>query len=292
MRLVVIIVTAGRAGIAGRALAHLENQRRRPDLVVVSAPDASHVEPPARTSYPLAFAFGAQGCTAQRNKALDHPALAGAEAIVFFDDDFLPAADYLERVERAFGLHPDWPVLTGRPIADGINGKGFSFDEALALLAAADPAAPQGHEPITGAGAYGCNMAYRAAAIGAQRFDERLPLYGWQEDTDFSRRIARGRPVIRLHALRGVHLGVKGGRISGVRFGYSQIANPLYLVRKGTASARWATRLIAGNVLANVARSLRPEAHVDRPGRLKGNLIAIGHVLRGRIEPEFVTRLP
>ncbi len=29
-------------------------------------------------------------------------------------------------------------------------------------------------------------------------------------------------------------MGVKGGRISGDRLGYSQIVNPLYMLRKGT----------------------------------------------------------
>ena len=141
------------------------------------------------------------------------------------------------------------------------------------------------------AGTYGCNMAFRVVDIAGHRFDERLPLYGWQEDTDFSRRVARGRPILRLHGLRGVHLGVKRGRVSGVRFGYSQIVNPLYLVRKGTGTGRWAANLIGRNVLANAALSLRPEPEVDRFGRLKGNLIAAGHLLRGRCDPEFILRL-
>ena len=38
----------------------------------------------------------------------------------------------------------------------------------------------------------------------------------------------------RANVLRGVHLGNKRGRVSGLRFGYSQIANPIYLLQKGT----------------------------------------------------------
>jgi GT2 family glycosyltransferase len=60
-------------------------------------------------------------------------------------------------------------------------------------------------------------------------FDERLPLYGWQEDVDLSRRLAAFGTVVKVPAARGVHLSVKLGRNSGVRLGYSQIANPLYL---------------------------------------------------------------
>jgi GT2 family glycosyltransferase len=291
MRLIVIIVTANRKSVLDQALAHLEGQTRRPDLVVVSAPDPSHVDEPASTSFPLRYVFGASGCTAQRNRALDSEYARDAEIVVFFDDDFVPAADYLERAEAALVRHPDWTVMTGHVLADGIKGPGLSFEQARDILARAPEGEPARHEGMAPAGAYGCNMVFRVADIAGQRFDERLPLYGWQEDTDFSRRVARGRPIVRLHGLRGVHLGVKGGRVSGVRFGYSQIVNPLYLVRKGTGTGRWAAKLIFRNVVANVALSLRPEPHVDRLGRLKGNLLAAGHLLRGRCDPEFIMRL-
>jgi hypothetical protein len=291
MRLVVIIVTAGRKAVLGQALAHLEDQTRGPDLVLVSAPDATHVDTAVVTSYPLRFVFGASGCTAQRNRALDSKHALGAEIIVFFDDDFVPASGYLERTEAAFERHPGWAVLTGHVFADGIKGPGLSFPEAREMLAGAPEGEPERHESVTSAGAYGCNMAYRAADIARLRFDERLPLYGWQEDTDFSRRVARGRPIVRHHALQGVHLGVKCGRVSGVRFGYSQVVNPLYLVRKGTGTGRWAASLIARNLLANAVLSVRPEPHVDRLGRLRGNLVAAGHVMRGQLDPEFVLRL-
>jgi GT2 family glycosyltransferase len=291
MRLIVIIVTADRRAVLGQALVHLEGQTRRPDLVVVSAPDPAHVDEAAVTSYPLRHVFGARGCTAQRNRALDSGHTRGAGIVVFFDDDFVPADDYLERAEAAFARHPEWAVMTGQVLADGIKGPGLSFQEAHDILAGAPDGDPERHESMAPAGAYGCNMAFRAADIAGHRFDERLPLYGWLEDTDFSRRVAGGRPIVRLHGLRGVHLGVKRGRVSGVRFGYSQVVNPLYLVRKGTGTGRWAANLIGCNLLANAALSLRPEPHVDRRGRLKGNLIAAGHLMRGRCDPEFIMRL-
>jgi GT2 family glycosyltransferase len=291
MRLIVIIVTADRRAVLGRALAHLEGQTRRPDLLVVSAPDATHVEEGAVTSSPLHYVFGGYGCTAQRNRALDSEHARNAEIVVFFDDDFVPAADYLEQAEAALALHSEWAVLTGHVIADGIKGQGFTFPQACDILAGAPNGDPDRYESVAPAGAYGCNMVFRAADIAGHRFDERLPLYGWQEDTDFSRRVAGGRPIIRLHSLRGVHLGVKRGRVSGVRFGYSQIVNPVYLVRKGTGTGRWAANLIARNVLANAALSLWPEPYVDRLGRLKGNLIAASHLMGGRCDPELIMRL-
>ena len=81
---------------------------------------------------------------------------------------------------------------------------------------------------------YGCNMAVRSAVVRRHRlrFDERLPLYAWQEDVDFSRRLAPHGAILQLEGARGVHLGVKQGRSPGVQLGYAQVVNPLYLVRK------------------------------------------------------------
>jgi GT2 family glycosyltransferase len=292
MRLLVIIVTFARRDVLARTLAHLERQTRAPDLVIVSAPDPSHVDAAERSRRcPLTHVFGAHGCTAQRNRALDAADIKADDIVTFLDDDFVPADDYLEVAEASLRHHPDFAVVTGRVVYDGVKGPGLSFDEGLAILAEDAGAALAEPEIGDRHGAYGCNMSMRASDIGALRFDERLPLYGWQEDTDFSRRLARGRRIVRLAALRGVHLGVKGGRINGLRFGYSQVANPIYLVRKGSLPMAAAARLMFGNIAANAFGTLRPEAHIDRPGRLRGNLLAGLHVLIGRLQPEFVLKL-
>jgi hypothetical protein len=47
-----------------------------------------------------------------------------------------------------------------------------------------------------------------------------------------SRRLAVFGTVVRITSARGVHLGAKLGRGSGVRLGYSQVANPLYVAHK------------------------------------------------------------
>jgi hypothetical protein len=91
--------------------------------------------------------------------------------------------------------------------------------------------------------------------------------------------------------LRGVHLGAKGGRTSGVRFGYSQIANPVYLVRKGTVSGRFAWSLMGRNLVANLAKSLWPEPWIDRKGRLKGNILGLIDWALGRISPMRILQL-
>jgi hypothetical protein len=134
-------------------------------------------------------------------------------------------------------------------------------------------------------------MSVRSAAVGELRFDERLPLYGWQEDIDFTCQLRQRGRVVGMNTLQGVHLAAKQGRTSGVRFGYSQVANAVYLVRKGTVPRGFAYRLMVRNIAANVVKSVRPEPYVDRKGRLKGNLLAAYHVLKGRVDPEYILKL-
>ena len=293
MRLVVIIPTFGRKALLDRVLTFLEGQMRLPDEVIVSAPDESHVEERQSPACKLTWVFGARGLCAQRNRALGE-ALARSDIITFFDDDFLPAPDYLKLVEGAFAQNPDWAVLRGDVILDGANNAGVPFEEGVAALGQATagriahPVAPVVRDTT---GGYGCNMSIRSAFVGALRFDERLPLYGWQEDIDFTSQLRSTGRVVALNTLYGVHLGAKAGRVSGVRFGYSQIVNPVYLVRKGTVPLRFAFNLIWRNIAANLVKSIWPEPYIDRRGRLKGNLIAALHLARGKVEPEYILKL-
>jgi GT2 family glycosyltransferase len=290
MKLVVVVPTVGRKETVTRTLRHLERQTRPPNEVVVSAPDHSHVEPFSATRYPVSYVFGKKGLCAQRNQALEK-VLGRFDIVTFFDDDFLAATTYLERLADAFNAHPDWAVVHGNVVVDGVRGPGLSFEEGLRALECAE-AEPAGTPVVTDhGGAYGCNMSMRTKQIGALRFDERLVLYGWQEDIDFTSQLGRFGRIVSLSTLIGVHLGVKGGRLSGLRQGYSQIVNPVYLLRKGTMTSRFALDLIARNVAANIAKSLWPEPHIDRRGRLRGNLLAAYHLMKGRVEPEFVLKL-
>ena len=62
----------------------------------------------------------------------------------------------------------------------------------------------------------------------------------------FSYQLGQRGPICSLpDRLAGVHMGAKGGRTSGRRLGYSQIANPVYLLRKKTIPPKLALRLIA-----------------------------------------------
>jgi GT2 family glycosyltransferase len=289
MKLVVIVPTFARKAQVARLLRQLESQTRAPDEVIVTAPDETHVDPHEAQRFVVSRVFGKTGLSAQRNNALAI-ALDRFDIITFFDDDFLPADDYLARVVEAFEQNADWAVVMGRVVADGVRGAGLDWETGLAALRSArtDPGAP---EVVDHVGAYGCNMSIRSSFVGELRFDERLALYGWQEDIDFTSQLRRRGRVVGLHSLLGVHLGVKSGRVSGLRFGYSQVANPIYLIKKGTVPARFALELMMRNIAANLVKSLWPEPHVDRWGRLRGNVLAACHVMMGRIEPEYILKL-
>jgi GT2 family glycosyltransferase len=289
MKLVVIVPTFGRKAQVAKLLRQLESQSRPPDEVIVSAPDESHVDPYEGRRFTVSRVFGKAGLSAQRNTALAG-SLDRFDIVTFFDDDFLPADDYLMRVVEAFDKNRDWAVVMGRVVADGVRGPGFDWETGLAMLGSAtiDASVP---EIVDHVGAYGCNMSIRTSFVGELRFDERLPLYGWQEDIDFTSQLRRCGRVVALRSLLGVHLGLKSGRVSGVRFGYSQVANPVYLIKKGTVPARFALELMMRNLTANLFKSLWSEAHVDRRGRLKGNLLAVCHIVMGRIEPEHILKI-
>lgn len=287
MRVVVIIPTVGRKEVVAKVLTHLERQQRLPDEVIVSAPDSTHVLPYAGTRLNVSYVLGRRGLCAQRNDALEI-ALPGADVVTFIDDDFLPAEDYLQNVCDLFVANPDWAAITGRVLHDGIHCGGIPFEEGVARLLEAQGTKPDALSAEDRVGAYGCNMSFRASTIGDLRFDERLVLYGWQEDIDFSARLGRRGRIVAVNTARGVHLGTSSGRVSGVRLGYSQVVNPVYLIRKGTMPVRFALDLMGRNLAANLAKSFWPEPHVDRRGRLKGNVMALAHLARGRVEPEYV----
>ena len=228
---------------------------------------------------------GPVGLTSQRNVLLQ---ATDADIIIFFDDDFLPSCDYVKEVESLFIAHPQVVVATGLVLADGITGPGLEYSEGVRILESAGKNLESSLLNLTYNG-YGCNMAFRMGPIRKHqmRFDERLPLYGWLEDVDFSRQVSSFGEVVKVARLRGVHLGTKrSGRSPGGRLGYSQVANPLYLARKGTMHWRRALVQIGRNLLANSVHSFSPEPWVDRRGRLMGNIKAIKDLVIGKISPE------
>jgi len=289
----VIISTRGRPGIVSALVERLAGQSRAPAHIFVIGASDEDIAGVNSGQPNLTATVGREGSSSQRNDGL---ALAGARFayVAFFDDDFVPSRFWIERMEAVFQASSDVVGLTGEILADGTRTAGIGFEEACALIEARDarpqPASGSYERPGYG-GNMGCNMAFRTTALENVTFDERLPLYAWLEDADFRGQVEQHGRVVRADGLWGVHLGHKQGRGRGVTVGYSQIANAIYLARKGTVPTSHLVRLATRNVIANLVRSIRPEPYVDRRGRLLGNMLALADVARGRVTPERILKL-
>ncbi|WP_310633828.1 glycosyltransferase [Paraburkholderia sp.] len=286
----VIFPTLGRAEILPQVVGFVSLQTVKPDLVIVSCVSDADIGDLQAQQPGLLVIKGRAGSSVQRNHALNHVP-ADFDVVIILDDDFLMHERWIAETLKALETDASIACVTGTVLADGIHGPGYSYDEARAIVATTDDLPAAMRITPTG-GPYGCNMAFRCSSIAGLRFDERLVLYGWQEDRDFGGQIwNRGGRVVRINTAVGVHMGVKRGRVSGRKFGYSQVINPLYLVKKKTMPLRDALRHVLRNVVSNVLRSFVPEPWVDRRGRLRGNWIGVCDFVRGRLTPERAEKL-
>ena len=289
----VIVSTRGRPDIVASLVKQLGEQTRPPEHIFIIATKADDIARLDQNQSNLTVRIGRPGSTFQRNEGL---ALAGSKfsSIVFFDDDFVPSRFWLERMEAIFASRPDVAGVTGVVLADGTRTAGIKLDDARSMVDLRDISPTQGrklHEKFAYGSNVGCNMAYRYSAMHDITFDERLPLYAWQEDSDFRAQVERRGLFVRADDLWGVHLGHKQGRGSGVTLGYSQVANAVYLAKKGTVPFRFLAEMAIKNVVINALRSFWPEPFVDRGGRLRGNMMALADLVRGRIAPERILEL-
>ena len=297
----IIIATKGRAAVVFELLTWLQNQTLSAAHIVVVGAEAKDVTD--LDKHPLTLSGAATiklaqraGLPHQRNVGIavaktfglggDVPSFA-----VFLDDDFRPENHWLEAAQRHFLAHPDIVGITGHVLADGAQGTPLSQAEAIAYISGQKP--PEKHwasgpveRPM--ASLFGCNMAFRDSVIRQCEFDETLPLYGWQEDQDYTGQASRIGRNVYIPDCKGVHLGSASGRISGLRFGYSQIANPMYLIKKGTMPKGKAYKFIARHLVANTVKSILPSPLVDYPGRLKGNMRALRDLAFGRCDPRRI----
>lgn len=294
MKPFVIVATKGRAKETRVLLDYLLNQSLVPHYVVVVGSEQSDIE--GLDTHPFIeqkkgeLVISKAGLCIQRNAGIEtllaQPELATDQEwfVAFFDDDFRPAHNWMEEAQKYFSDNKDVVGITGLVLADGIHLEfGIPEEEAQHYLTneAVDPNA----KPGVLQGLYGCNMAYVGKIMQLQRFDENLPMYAWQEDYDFAHRALEHGTLRKMPYSRGVHLGTSNGRTSGVRFGYSQVANPIYLVKKGSMPWRVAAKLMSKNFASNSYRTLTRVQTKDFPGRLKGNMRAVFDLVRGKLNP-------
>lgn len=284
-----VFATLRRPELVSKTVEHfLATQALRPASVIISCENAADAGELANNKA-VKILTGPVGLAAQRNSALNNLD-PQTEIVAFFDDDFIAHPEWLTEAALLFFADSRVDGVTGLVLADGIKGPGISFEEARRMVQSDCGSAHR--QLIGGFSPYGCNMAFRVRTIGKTRFDERLVFYGWLEDRDFGGQLAMaGAGLVKWSGCRGVHMGVKSGRTSGERLGYSQVANPVYLMRKGTMAPYLAICQMTRNIASNVARIFSPEPFVDRKGRLKGNLLAFVDGFSGRLAPERAAQI-
>jgi hypothetical protein len=289
MKIAIAVASIRRPEEIGQLLHQLERQTVKPSQIILSLETRADAPPDLPAA--LDIILGPKGLTSQRNRALD-AVRPDCDAVVFYDDDYLPCDDALAGIARIFETNGAIAGATGRVLQDGITYGGLAYEDALACLAEYRAKPDTDALVYTDTDAlYGCNMAFRMSAVRALRFDEKLPLYGWQEDVDFAGQLlAKGR-IVKTNAFSGVHRGVTRGRTPGVALGFSQIVNPVYLVRKGTMRPAKAVKLMLRNLAANHVKSIRPEAYIDRAGRVRGNWLGLLHIMSGKSDPGAILRL-
>lgn len=289
-RVAVIVATAGRRPVIERMLPFLTGQDYEPIDYFVVAPDAESL-PRDTTGYSgLTTLLSDRGLTKQRNvglRALD----VRHEYVFFFDDDAIPDRTYIGKCVALFESESDIVGVTGNVVIDGAAlDREISIDEALSKLEEASTNPLPGIDPRN-KDLYGCNFGARASVAVSELFDERLPLYGWLEDQDFSRRVLRHGKIATVGSALVAHLAAQsGGRTDHVRFGYWQVSNPVHLLQKKSFGVALTLRQIGRPLLANVLGSVNPRG-VDRRLRLKGNAIAVLDLIRGQCDPDRALKL-
>lgn len=288
MRIAVGYATKGRRDIIALSINALARQTRLPDHVffsITGSEDLDQNDLEQLLCTVTVISDQATGLCSQRNKILER--CSEFDIVTFFDDDFIMRSDYIRNLENVFASDENVQMATGRVVADGASGPGLTVSQAEEALRICkkDPASI---EDVFSA--YGCNMAVRMQGVVklGLRFDEELPLYGWLEDMGFSRAISPYGRVVRAANLVGVHLGVKKARVSGCKYGYSQIANPLHLNSRGLVRGSLVVRFIARHLVMNLARCAWPEPWIDRRGRFRGNLLALRDLISGNVDPRRI----
>ena len=190
--LVLGIASTGRREQLTRTMQQLLKLHRRPDRVVIAVPSRTDVDEEAVRSigFDIKVIVTSKGLCVQRNAIIDDA--LDSDLLAFIDDDYYPNPDYFTHVQAVFEQHPSVVLATGHPRLDGACGPGISHEVAVAECERFALPASTNYELIDTYGGYGCNMVYRTRVFRDHgvRFDECLPLYGWLEDMELSRRVA------------------------------------------------------------------------------------------------------
>lgn len=278
----VIIASRGRPETLKETLESIWNQDDTPDEVIISVVEKSDL-PTSFNSDLVKVLFGATGLCAQRNLGLKS-INSQSDLLSFLDDDLELAADYFSELRSAFS--------NGTVIA-GANGnilkEGCSREEARGIISHGHDChdIKSMHELKS---LYGCNMHFRKEYAMMEQFDERLLLYAWLEDYDYSTRISKHGPLVFIPTAKLCHLKEPSGRMDNKKFGFAQIMNPFYIHRKGLLEMSEYIKIHFLRVILSNSLKIIKADPAGLP-RLSGNMIAIKLILKGKILPEFIANV-
>ena len=289
----VIIATTRRPSVLLGTIETIEAQTVRPDEVIVSAVEPADVPDIGPRPFAVRVIFGTRGLPCQRNAGID--ALDPRSTLVtFLDDDVELSSDCFHAAREISLRHSELLGFDAEMVADGRRNGGLTRQEALTMLRVSATSSPSGDFELARGGLLGGNLNVRRDVLKQVRFDEELVLYGYLEDADFSLRVRKLGNVAHAKRCRYVHLAVSCGRVSGLRFGISQIVNPFYLYKKGLLQS---LRMISYRfwlraLMANAAGVLSPRQQrlFDRRGRLIGNVIGLMAVARNDATPSIILK--
>jgi polysaccharide biosynthesis transport protein len=291
LKTTVVVCSANRPDVLSETIESLMGgQLVQPREIIVSVFSRAHV-PEKLSANPAVrvVVSNKQALSAQRNVAIQ---AVRTPYTLFLDDDVEIAPNFIQSMEDLLDEAEDVVVATGIVVVDGVRGD-TGIDRKSARAAALNYV--REHEDCECDSGYGCNMFVRTSVFNQVIFDENLPLYGWLEDLDFSTNCLQYGRIIRHAGTCVAHLGTPTGRMSGLKFGYSQIVNPFYLWRKNGKPGL--THVLFAHWLIQLARNCRrtlikiPSERSDRTDRFKGNMIALSHLLAGRVDPSYILHL-
>lgn len=285
MKTTVVICSVNRPMILHETVLGLMKQTARPESILLSLCDESSVLSETKALPGVRCILGPKGLTSQRNAAIPH---VPTPYTLFLDDDVELASDYVEQMEQVFADDPAISAALGTVVVDGARG-GQGIERDFAIQAVRLSIGMRACPVAKINDFYGCNMFVRSGVLRAEKFDERLPLYGWLEDRDFLWRCMKHGKIVRNQSALLAHLGTRTGRTSDVKYGYSKIANPWYLWKKSVIPSlpEVVLRYWLKTTFANTVRAVfqRPPRSADYRKRLAGNLMAYRDLLLSRLDP-------
>lgn len=259
-----------------------------PCRIVVSVPGESDVARETRQLASVTVVYSAKGLTRQRNAAMDS-IQDDPEMIFFLDDDMEMEDSCVEKLLLTLRERPDASMATCVNVAQGTYAAGTLDRETARRLILERQQVQQSEQsemPFTSIhAAYGCMMALRGSLRNKVRFDERLPLYGFLEDFDFSLQCRKFGPILQNPNALAVHIEVTQGRMGDKKRGYSEVVNPFYILSKKTG-ARW-SRVFLGS-MRRTLRSAGLAVKGQGWQRLIGNLMGWANVATLRPDPEKI----